>query len=108
MTRNAILLLFVSFCGCYWDSPQKFRENVLRQDLKTLRTVIDGYTEDHKVCPKRLTDLVAAGYLKEIPQDPMTGQPDWRVVNEDETVCITDIHSASRKISIEGTPYSSW
>ena len=38
----------------------------------------------------------------------MTGQPDWRVVNEDETVCITDIHSASRKISIEGTPYSSW
>jgi len=108
MTRKAILLLFVSFCGCYWDRPQEFRENVLRQDLKTLRTVIDGYTEDHKVCPKKLTDLVAAGYLKEIPQDPMTGQPDWRVLNEDETVCITDIHSASRKISIEGTPYSSW
>jgi len=108
MTRKAILLLFVSFCGCYWDRPQESRENVLRQDLKTLRTVIDGYTEDHKVCTKKLTDLVAAGYLKEIPQDPMTGQPDWRVVNEDETVCITDIHSASRKISIEGTPYSSW
>jgi len=108
MTKKAILLLFVSFCGCYRDSPQKFRENVLRQDLKVLRQLIDGYTEDHKRCPKNLKDLVTAGYLKEIPQDPITGQRDWKVVNEDEPGCITDIHSASNRIGTDGAPYNSW
>jgi len=108
MTKTFISLLVIAFCGCHRDSPQKFRENVLRRDLKALRQLIDGYTEDHKRCPKNLNDLVTAGYLKEIPQDPITGQRDWKVVNEDEPGCITDIHSASNRIGTDGAPYNSW
>src|SRR5438105_14853854 len=107
-TASVITLSVLILTSCERKSNKSFREDVLRRDLKVLRQLIDGYTEDHKRCPKNLKDLVTAGYLKEIPQDPITGQRDWKVVNEDEPGCITDIHSASNRIGTDGAPYNSW
>jgi len=86
-------------------------EAVLRQNLDTLRHVIDAYTYDKRRAPQSLEDLVVAGYLRRIPVDPTTNQADWRVILEDIAARepgIADIRSASSKTSTRGTPYNTW
>ena len=60
----------------YVTSPQQARERILRQDLRVLNAVITQYTLDKQLPPHSLDDLVVAGYLKEVLQDPMTGRKD--------------------------------
>jgi general secretion pathway protein G len=90
------------------------REAVLRDDLFKMRSLLDQYAADKQKLPQQLDDLVSAGYLRELPVDPITGQKDWSITtgedpnsNTDEQG-ITDIHSASGDTSSEGTLYSDW
>lgn len=99
----------------YQKSVVRAKESVLKQNLFTLRTVIDNYTYDKSRAPQTLQDLVTEGYLRQIPVDPMTGQADWAVVMEDAVTSVNqmepgifDIHSKSDKKSLEGTPYNEW
>ena len=75
--------------------------------------MIDQYAADTCRHPESLRDLVRAGYLREIPIDPITEQRDWREVR----YCVegrfyycdlTDVHSSSTAVSSLGTPYNSW
>jgi general secretion pathway protein G len=92
------------------------REAVLKEDLYNMRQAIDMYTQDKNKAPQGLEDLVSAGYLKAIPQDPITHSTDsWQLVQEDFTETleqtqtgITDVHSGSNGTSSEGTAYSTW
>ena len=91
------------------------RESVLRSNLSTLRSVISQYTLDKQKAPQSLDDLVTAGYLRQIPVDPMTKETNWEVVQEDVMMAvdqqepgITDVHSASSGTSTDGTAYSTW
>lgn len=92
------------------------KEAVLKQDLYNMRTAIDQYTQDKAKAPQELNDLVSAGYLHAIPQDPFTQSAEtWQVVQEDvlESVDqtapgITDVKSGSSLSSTDGTAYSSW
>jgi len=100
----------------YQKSLIRSRETVLRNNLFTLRTVIDEYTFDKKKAPQTLQDLVNEGYLRKVPDDPMTGDDrSWREINEDSLTAVDqtapgifDVRSGSDKISLEGTPYSEW
>jgi general secretion pathway protein G len=99
----------------YRTSLIKSREAVLRQDLFTLRSLISQYTLDKQKAPQSLDDLVQGGYLKVIPKDPMTNEPNWEVVQEDVLMSvdqqdsgINDVHSASSATATDGTAYSSW
>src|ERR1700730_8577839 len=60
------------------------RAAVLRDDLFQMRRVIDQYGVDRGARPKSLDDLVRAGYLRELPEDPFAGQRDWFVVVRDD------------------------
>ena len=91
------------------------REKTLKVNLHSLRGVIDQYTADKKKAPQTLQDLVDAGYFRELPLDPMTGQHDWRtdfdtsVSSPDQTDSgITNVHSLSTQLSSEGTTYDTW
>ncbi len=93
------------------------REAVLKDDLYTLRKLIDEFTIDKQSPPTSLDDLVEAGYLRNgIPVDPFTGSNQtWRTDTEDvplnpsqATSGIVDVHSGSDDIALDGTPYSSW
>src|SRR5713226_3842480 len=77
-----IILLSVAV-PMYQQSIRHAKETVLKEDLYELRHVIDEYTYDKKKAPQSLDDLVSGGYMKRIPKDPITGQPDWQVVQED-------------------------
>jgi general secretion pathway protein G len=99
----------------YQKSVLRAKESVLRQNLFTLRTVIDEYTYDKAKAPQALGDLVSEGYLRQVPSDPMTAQPDWQVVMEDAVSSVNqtepgifDVRSKSDKKSLEGTPYNEW
>lgn len=110
-----ILVLLAMAAGRYETSLKHAREAVLKQDLQTMRTAIQQYTLDKEQAPQSLDDLVSAGYLREIPVDPITRKRDWHADYEDVLLSvdqtstgITDVHSSSSAISLEGTPYSSW
>jgi general secretion pathway protein G len=99
----------------YTTSLLKSREAVLRQDLFTLRSLISQYTLDKQKAPQSLDDLIQGGYLKVIPKDPMTNEPNWEVVQEDVLLTvdqqdpgINDVHSASSAIATDGTAYNTW
>ena len=111
-----ILILMTMAAGRYQQSVVRAREAALKQNLFVLRQAIDQYTLDKLEAPQSLDDLVGAGYLRAVPDDPMTKQRDWRLVFEDillspeqRTAGIVDVHSNSDGISpFENTPYSSW
>ncbi len=113
---SLILILVSVAVPVYSASVLHARESVLRQNLFTLRSLISQYTLDKQKPPQALDDLIQAGYLKIIPNDPMTTKPDWTVEQEDSTIMsldqqdsgIDDVHSASEAISSDGTAYSTW
>ncbi len=57
----------------YQKAIVRAKESVLRNNLFTLRTLIDEYTFDKQKAPQSLEDLVREGYLRQIPMDPIDG-----------------------------------
>ena len=100
----------------YTRSIQRSKESVLKNNLFTLRTVIDEYTYDKQKAPQSLDDLVSDGYLRQVPVDPITGTSDsWKLIMEDPSNTVNqtqpgifDVRSGSDATSLEGTPYSEW
>jgi len=99
----------------YSQAIVRAREAVLRNDLFELRKLLSQYTLDKQKAPQSLEDLVQAGYLKEIPKDPMTHEANWEPKQEDVLLSvdqqdpgIDDVHSASNAMSSDGTAYSTW
>jgi general secretion pathway protein G len=92
------------------------REAALKEDLQTMRTAIDTYTMDKQKGPQSLDDLIQDGYLRAIPEDPMTRQKDTWVTDSSDSMFsldetepgITDVHSGSTETGSDGQPYSSW
>lgn len=100
----------------YTKSIQRTKETLLKQNLFTLRTVIDEYTFDKKKAPQTLEDLVREGYLRDVPMDPITASNrSWKLIIEDALTSVDqtqpgifDVRSGSDLRSLEGTPYSEW
>ena len=57
---SLLLILITVAVPIYKQSIPRARESVLRQDLFTLRQVIDQYTLDKQKAPQALDDLVIA------------------------------------------------
>lgn len=109
----AILLAIAA--PIYSHSVLSAREAVLRNDLFELRKLISQYTLDKQKAPQSLDDLVQAGYLKQLPKDPMTNEANWVPQEEDVLSSvdqmepgIDDVHSASNAVGTDGTAYSTW
>ena len=111
-----ILILIGMAAQRYEKSVQHAREATLKQDLMVMRQSIDNYTLDKQAAPQSLEELVQAGYLRQVPKDPMTGAADWVpqfdsvVLSPDQTSTgMTDVHSSSPRVSpFENTPYNEW
>src|SRR5215472_12325465 len=71
---SMIMILISVAVPIYNQSIIQARESVLRQNLATMRNVIDQYTLDKQKAPQSLDDLVTQGYLHKVPEDPMTRQ----------------------------------
>jgi general secretion pathway protein G len=117
MIVMTIISIIVSIAvPLYQKSLLRAKESVLKQNLFTLRTMIDEYTYDKQKAPQTLQELVTEGYLRQVPLDPMTGSNNtWRTIMEESgsgtsqtEPGIFDVRSGSDKTSLEGTPYSDW
>lgn len=105
------------------DMPLRAKEAVLKTNLRTLRDVIDQHYGDKGRYPPTLETLVENGYLRRVPNDPITRRNDtWVVVyeeidpdnpplesdGEDSEPGIIDVRSGSEALSLNGTPYAEW
>src|ERR1035441_10680324 len=105
-------LAIPSFVGAL----KQAREAVLKEDLHVLRTAIDSYTADKQKAPQSLDDLITDGYLKSVPEDPMTHSKDTWVTETSDAMYsldetepgVNDVHSGSQDTASDGQPYSSW
>jgi general secretion pathway protein G len=111
-----IVILITMAIPIYNNTIRRSKETVLKQNLFTLRTVIDNYTFDKQKAPQSLQDLVSEGYLRAVPNDPMTGSnTTWRTEMEDALQSVNqsepgifDVKSGSDKMGLDGTPYAEW
>jgi general secretion pathway protein G len=108
-----MVILITMAIPIYNRSIVRAKESVLKNNLFTLRTVIDQYSYDKQKAPQNLQDLVTEGYLAKLPIDPMTGNQGWRTVMEDASQSISqsepgifNVYSSSDKMSLDGTAYS--
>jgi general secretion pathway protein G len=117
MIVMAIITILVSVAvPFYQKSILRSKESVLKNNLFTLRTVIDEYTFDKQKAPQNLQDLVTEGYLRTVPVDPITQSDNsWKLIMEDAGGSVNqsepgifDVRSGSDKTSLEGTPYAEW
>lgn len=116
MVVTIIIILATIGTARYDQAMVRAHEAALTQDLSEMNKAIQNYTADKEAAPTSLDDLVQAQYLGRIPNDPITGTPDWTtencdlLVNADQTSTgICSVHSSSDKISpFTKTPYSSW
>src|SRR5260221_505183 len=69
-------LLLTLVAPRYFNSVEKTREVVLRQNLQSLRETLDKYYGDTGNYPVSLDQLVQRRYLRDVPIDPMTGRSD--------------------------------
>ncbi len=100
----------------YLSSLKNAREAVLKEDLHVMRQAIDSYTMDKERAPQSLDDLVQSGYLKTIPEDPMTHtNSTWTTTTDDSLQSVDqtaggvgDVHSGSGETGTNGQAYSSW
>ena len=111
---SIIIILAAVALPQYQKTIMHARESVLRNDLFSMRSLLDQYSADKGKLPQSLEDLVTAGYVREIPTDPITDQKDWTVDTGEDPYSteggsgVTNVHSASSDISTDGTPYSEW
>ena len=110
-----VVILITMAIPIYSNTIRRSKESVLKNNLFTLRTVIDNYTYDKTKAPMSLQDLVREGYLRDVPVDPLTGSNNWRTIMEDAAQSVNqsepgiyDVRSSSDKTSLDGTPYSEW
>src|SRR2546421_13127900 len=111
---SIIIILAAVALPQYHRTIMHARETVLKDDLHKLRELIDQYAADKGKLPQSLDDLISAGYMREVPKDPITDNKDWNVVTGDDPYSteggtgVTDVHSSSSEVSTEGTPYTEW
>ena len=111
---SIIVILAVIAMPQYQKTILHARETVLRDNLYHLRKAIDLYGADKGKLPQSLDELVSAGYIRDVPVDPITGEKDWTLETGEDPGSltsesgITNVHSASPETSTEGTRSSEW
>jgi general secretion pathway protein G len=110
MTIIVIIGILVTLAiPSYRGAVVKAREAVLKQDLFTMRDVLDQYRGDQGKYPPALSDLVQSGYLRAVPVDPITlSNSTWQEIIESTEGGVFDIHSGSDLMASTGIPYNQW
>ncbi len=100
----------------YRNSIVRTKEAVLKEDLFRMRDAIDQYYADKAKYPASLDTLVSEGYMRKIPEDPITRSTDtWQTVpaepdpaNPTAEPGIYDVKSGAEGTALDGTRYADW
>jgi len=111
---SIIIILAAITLPQYQKTIMQTREAVLKDDLRKMRSLIDQFAADKQRLPQSLDELVSAGYMREIPVDPFTGQKEWQQEMGDDPnsleggTGLTDVHSLAEDTASDGTSYREW
>ena len=100
----------------YKNGVQHTAESVLRTDLFRMRDAIDQYYADKNRYPASLDTLVSDGYMRRVPEDPITHSADtWQTVpaepdpaNPTSEPGIYDVKSGAQGTALDGSTYADW
>ncbi|HTI39207.1 MAG TPA: type II secretion system protein [Vicinamibacterales bacterium] len=100
----------------YRNGVLRSQEAVLKQDLFRMRDAIDQYYADKGKYPSSLDSLVSDGYLRAVPEDPITKSKDtWQTVpaepdpnNPSAEPGVYDIKSGAPGTALDGSNYADW
>jgi len=100
----------------YKNGVQHTAESVLRTDLFRMRDAIDQYYADKNKYPASLDTLVSDGYMRKVPEDPITHSADtWHTVaaepdpaNPTSEPGIYDVKSGAQGTALDGSTYADW
>jgi general secretion pathway protein G len=110
----AIVALLVSIAAPrYFRSVERARENTLRTSLHVLRDAIDQHAADRGQYPDSLAALAEARYLREVPEDPLTGRRDsWIALPPPPGSFVTgsvfDVRSGAAGRASDNRLYADW
>jgi general secretion pathway protein G len=105
----ATLLLLVA--PRYLHRVDVAKEAVLRDNLRTVRDVIDKFHGDTGRYPESLEELVEKRYLRGLPVDPITdSSASWQIVPvpDGQPGAVYDIKSGAAGQGADGRKYEQW
>ena len=105
----ATLLMLVA--PRYFHKVDASKEAVLRDNLRSVRDVIDKFYGDTGRYPETLEELVEKKYLRGLPVDPITeSTATWQLVPVPEGYkgAVYDLHSGAQGSDREGKKYAEW
>ncbi|MGD0521644.1 MAG: prepilin-type N-terminal cleavage/methylation domain-containing protein [Terracidiphilus sp.] len=116
IVMSIIGILMLIAVPLYTTAIKSAREAVLKEDLHIMRAAIDSYTMDKQKAPQSLDELVQEGYLKSIPEDPMTRSKDTWVTDSNDAMTsvdqtdpgIVDVHSGAEGSASDGETFTTW
>jgi general secretion pathway protein G len=100
----------------YKNSVRRTQEVTLKHDLFHMRDAIDQYYADKGKYPASLDSLVSDGYMRRIPEDPITqSSSTWQTIpaepdpaNPSAESGVYDVKSGAPGTSLDGSSYSDW
>lgn len=114
VTALITVLSTIALVG-YRSAITRTREAVLKEDLFRMRDAIDQHYADKQEYPATLDTLVSEGYLRTVPEDPLTRTPDtWLPVLAELDPAdplaqgIFDVKSGAEGTALDGTLYADW
>jgi len=110
----AVIALLVSIAAPrYLHSIDRAKENTLHTSLRVMRDAIDQYAADTGRYPDSLAALAQARYLRDLPEDPLTGRRDSWVELAPPTDSVVnggvyDVRSGAAGRALDGRLYADW
>ena len=97
----------------YTRSVERAREASVKTSLAVMRDAIDKFAGDRRRYPASLDEMVQMGYLRTLPEDPLTGRRDsWVMLpprpESSMEGAMGDVRSGAAGRGLDGTPYASW
>jgi general secretion pathway protein G len=118
LTVVIALIIILASVGLaqYKNSVVHAKESVLKDDLFKMRDAIDQYYADKGKYPESLDSLVSDGYVRRLPDDPITNvSSSWQTVpaepdpaNPTAQPGIYDVKSGSEAMALDGSKYADW
>ena len=112
LTVMAIIALLLALAlPRYFGHIDKSREVILKQDLAVMRDAIDKFYGDKGRYPESLEELASSRYIRAVPVDPITEEPNaWVIVPPpaDESGAVYDVKSSAPGTGKDGTAFAEW
>jgi general secretion pathway protein G len=110
----AVIALLVSIAAPrYVQSVERARESSLRSSLAVMRDAIDRFAADRGRFPESLDELVNTRYLRQLPEEPISGRRDnWVLLapppDSHLVGGLADVRSGAAGRAIDGSLYADW